>query len=362
MIDSDSVRAVMPRQSPRYAASQAGARPAAKPRPGVRQFVRLLRASIAAWGEDYAASMGAALAFYTVVSAAPALLIAISVAGLVFDTQEARAAVAYQLTTLMGSNAAAAVENLLAAVHSPSGTWISTGVGVVVLLVGASAVFGELQDALNRIWRTELPRPPGLWRLVRSRVLSFAMTLSVGILLIVSLALSATIAAFAQWWGEAVGQKALFLEAVNFVVSFGLVTVAFALLYKLLPRASVQWRDVWTGALATAFLFTIGKSLIGIYLGRSGIASAYGAFGSLIALLLWVYYSAQVFLLGAEFTWLYAHAFGSQRERPKPSPAVPVPRRPQPPARETPILVRPWSEILVSERPAQWPPGGAPPA
>ena len=361
MIDSDSIRSMIPRHPPLHAAQRPIAR-RARPRLGVRKLIRLMRASIAAWGEDYASSMGAALAFYTIVSAAPMLLIAISVAGLVFDTQEARQAVAFQLASLMGTDAAAAVGKLLGAVQSPSGTLISTGAGVAVLLLGASAVFGELQDALNRIWRTELPRPPGLWRLVRSRALSFAMILCVGLLLMVSLALSAIIAAFARWWGDAVGHEALFLEAVNFVVSFGLITLAFALLYKLLPRASVEWRDVWIGALVTAFLFTLGKSLIGIYLGRSGIASAYGAFGSLIALLLWVYYSAQIFLLGAEFTWLYAHSFGSQRERPKPGPAVVIPRRPQPPARETPILVRPWSEILVSERPARRSPGGTPPA
>jgi membrane protein len=354
----------MPRQAPlyAYAAQTPAARRAARPRLGPRQIARLIRASFAAWGEDYASSMGAALAFYTIVSAAPVLLIAMAVAGLVFDTQEAQQAVASQLASLIGSQAAGAVEILLGGVHSPSGTWISTGAGVALLLIGASAVFGELQDALNRIWRTELPRPPGLLRLVRSRVLSFGMVLGVGLLLIVSLVLSATIAAFAQWWGDAVGHEALFLEAVNFVVSFGLITVAFALLYKLLPRASVQWHDVWIGAMVTAFLFTVGKSLIGIYLGRSGVASAYGAFGSLIAMLLWVYYSAQIFLLGAEFTWLYAHSFGSHRERPRPGPASAIPRRPQPPAPETPILVRPWSEILVSERPARRPPGGAPPA
>ncbi len=232
----------------------------------------LVRASFAAWGEDYASSMGAALSFYTVFSVAPVLLIAIAVAGLVFDTHAAQRAVASQLTGLMGREAAAAVEALLQSARSPSGGVISTTVGVVVLLIGASAVFGELQDALNRIWRAPVPRPPGLWRLVTERLLSFGMILGVGFLLIVSLVVSAAIAAFGQWWGEAFSYQALVLEVINFVLSVGVITLAFALIYKLIPRVSVQWHDVWIGAAVTALLFTVGKSLIGFYLGKTGVA------------------------------------------------------------------------------------------
>lgn len=323
---------------------------------GAKQVWALLRGSVAAWGEDYASSMGAALAFYTVFSVAPVLLIAIAVAGLVFDTQAAQHAVTVELAGLMGSQAATAVEAILHSAQSPSGGLISTTIGVVMLLIGASAVFGELQDALNRIWRAPVPRAPGLLRLVRERILSFGMILGVGFLLIVSLVMSAALAALGEWWGAAFGDQALLLEVVNFLLSFGVITVAFALIYKLIPRVSVQWHDVWIGAAVTALLFTVGKSLIGIYLGRSAVTSAFGAAGSLIVLLLWVYYSAQIFLLGAEFTWVYAHEFGSHREGLQPAAAVPT--RPAAATRETPILVKPWSEDHAPERRARH---GAPP-
>jgi membrane protein len=324
------------------------------------QIWRLVRASVAAWSEDYASSMGAALAFYTVFSLAPVLLIAVAVAGLVFDTHAAQQAVTLQLAGLMGSEAATAVEAMLQSAQSPSGGLISTTIGIVTLLIGASAVFGELQDALNRIWRAPVPRPPGLWRLVRERILSFGMILGVGFLLIVSLVISAAIAALGEWWGAAFGHLAFLFEAINFLLSFGVITVAFALIYKLIPRMSVQWHDVWIGAAVTALLFTVGKSLIGIYLGRSGVTSAFGAAGSLIVLLLWVYYSAQIFLLGAEFTWVYAHEFGSFRQGLQPAPAPAVPCRPPAATQETPILVRPWSQNLAAERRAQQTPVAPP--
>jgi len=325
-----------------------------------RQIWGLVRASIAAWGEDYASSMGAALSFYTVFSVTPVLLIAIAVAGLVFDTQAAQRAIASELSGLMGREAAAAVEALLQSAHSPSGGVISTTVGVVVLLIGASAVFGELQDALNRIWRAPVPRPPGLWRLVTERILSFGMILGVGFLLIVSLVVSAAIAAFSEWWGDAFSYQALVLEVINFVLSVGVITLAFALIYKLIPRVSVDWHDVWIGAAVTALLFTAGKSLIGFYLGKTGVASAFGAAGSLIVLLLWVYYSAQIFLLGAEFTWVYAHTFGSYRQRQQPAPPSAVPRRAPEAPEETPILVKPWSGNHAGGRRARQPPGAMP--
>jgi membrane protein len=317
---------------------------------------QLIRSSVNAWVADYAQSMGAALSFYTVFSIAPVLLIAIAVAGLVFDSRAAQHAVAAELTGLMGREGAAAIEALLKSAHSPSGSLISTVVGGIVLLIGASAVFGELQDALNRIWRAPMPRPPGLLRLIIERMLSFGMILGVGFLLIVSLVLSAAITAFGEWWGSAFAYQAVVLEAVNFALSLGLITVAFALIYKLIPRVSVQWRDVWIGSAVTALLFTLGKSLIGIYLGKAGVASAFGAAGSLIVLLLWVYYSAQIFLLGAEFTWVYANTFGSHRQRSQPAPPPAVPQRESPPAEETPILVQPWAGDFAAERQARPPP------
>jgi len=297
---------------------------------------QLIRSSVNAWVADYAQSMGAALSFYTVFSIAPVLLIAIAVAGLVFDSRAAQHAVAAELTGLMGREGAAAIEALLKSAHSPSGSLISTVVGGIVLLIGASAVFGELQDALNRIWRAPMPRPPGLLRLIIERMLSFGMILGVGFLLIVSLVLSAAITAFGEWWGSAFAYQAVVLEAVNFALSLGLITVAFALIYKLIPRVSVQWRDVWIGSAVTALLFTLGKSLI--------------------VLLLWVYYSAQIFLLGAEFTWVYANTFGSHRQRSQPAPPPAVPQRESPPAEETPILVQPWAGDFAAERQARPPP------
>ena len=255
----------------------------------------------------------------------------------------------------MGPASRQLVHTILAATEPQGGT-LAAMIGIVTLAIGATAVFGELQDSLNRIWRAQVPRPPGLWRLVTERMLSFGMILGVGFLLIVSLVLSAAIAAFGEWWGTALSYQAIVLEAINFVLSLGVITLAFALIYKLIPRVSVEWHDVWIGAAVTALLFTLGKSLIGFYLGKAGVASAFGAAGSLIVLLLWVYYSAQIFLLGAEFTWVYAHAFGSHRERPQPAPPTAVPRREPEAPQETPILVKPWSGGLAAQGTARRPP------
>jgi membrane protein len=316
----------------------------------LRELSALVRTSVVAWSADYASSMGAALAFYSVVSLAPLLLVAVAVAGLFFDTVAAQRALVAELQALFGSGAAATVEILLKTEHSPSGGWAATALGVGTLLVGASAVFGELQDALNRIWRAPLPRPPGLLRLVREQLASFAMILAVGALLLVSLILSAAISALGSW-SDALGKASLLLEAINFGVSLVLITVSFALIYKYIPRVAIEWRDVWIGAAVTALLFTVGKSLLGVYLGRTAIASTFGAAGSLVLLLLAVYYSAQVFLLGAEFTWAFAHAYGSRRGHPHVEPAVPIPRRAgaaQPP--EAPLLVKPWPYELATKR------------
>jgi len=183
-----------------------------------------------------------------------------------------------------------------------------------VLLIGATTVFGELQATLDQIWRVPArPQAGGLWALVRTRFLSFGMILGIGFLMIVSLILSAVISALGKWWDTALFGWTFLAGVVNFVVGFGFTTVVFAMIYKIMPRARIDWRDVWTGAAVTSLLFTIGKSLIGIYIGKSGVASGYGAAGSLVVVLVWVYYSAQIFLFGAEFTWAYAHRFGSRR-------------------------------------------------
>ncbi|MEO8154745.1 MAG: YihY/virulence factor BrkB family protein [Rhizobacter sp.] len=284
---------------------------------------RLIKDAAASWRADYAPSMGAALAYYTTFSAAPLLLIVVSVAGLVFGRDAARGEIFSQLHGLIGEQGAIAVQGLLQSVSKPAEGALATAIGTTVLLIGATSVFAELQDALDRIWRAPVrDRSSGVWRLLRTRLLSFGMILGIGFLLMVSLVVSAALAALGRWWAPMFGGWAVMAQVGNVLLSFALITVIFALIYKTMPRASVHWKDVWIGASVTALLFTIGKSLIGLYIGRSGVTSAFGAAGSLAVLLLWVYYSAQIFLLGAEFTWVYAHSFGSRRGEVRPGPAV----------------------------------------
>jgi membrane protein len=260
--------------------------------------------------------MGAALSYYTVFSLAPLLLIVISIAGLVFGGEAVRGELFGELRGLMGDGAAEAVEALVANASRPSQGIAGTLIGGVVLLVGATSVFGELQDALDRIWRAP-PRDKsgGLWTLLRTRLLSFGMILGIAFLLMVSLVLGAVIAALGKWWSGVFGGWEALAQVVNTAVGFGLTTGVFAMIYKLMPRAKVRWQDVLLGAVVTAGLFTVGKVLIGLYLGKTAVASSYGAAGSIVVLLLWVYYSAQIFLLGAEFTWVYARTFGSMRDQ-----------------------------------------------
>ncbi|RZL52230.1 MAG: YihY/virulence factor BrkB family protein [Variovorax sp.] len=279
-----------------------------------RPLLDLCTQAFSSWKNDYAPSMGAALAYYTVFSVAPLLLIVISVAGLVFGQDAARGEIFAQLSGLMGPQGALAVQGMLEAVNKPTEGIVATVVGVVLVVVGATTVFGELQDAMDRIWRAPArDTGSGIWSLVRVRLLSFSMVMGIGFLLMVSLVASAALAALGKWWSPLFGGWATLAQAVNFVFSFAMVTVIFAMIYKLMPRVRVQWRDVWTGAGVTALLFTVGKHLIGLYIGKSSVASGYGAAGSLVVVLVWVYYSAQIFLLGAEFTWVYAHKYGSLR-------------------------------------------------
>ena len=286
----------------------------AEPHPRPRTWWGLFKGAVAAWSDDYAPSMGAALSYYSVFSMAPLLLIVISIAGLAFGDEAARGEVFGQLRGLMGDEPASAVEALLMSLHRPERGVTSTVVGAIVLFIGATSVFGELQDALDRIWRAPArDRSGGVWKLVRSRLLSFGMILGVAFLLMVSLVLSAAISALGKWWGSAFAEQALLLQAVNLIVGYAMTTLVFAMIYKVMPRVDVRWKDVWLGAAVTALLFTIGRFLIGLYIGKSGIASGFGAAGSVAIIFVWVYYSAQIFLLGAEFTLLYARTFGSMR-------------------------------------------------
>jgi membrane protein len=257
--------------------------------------------------------MGASIAYYTLFSMAPLLLIVVSVAGLIFGAEAARGAIYSELQSLLGATSAQAIQSLLASVNKPADSALGTLVGLVLMLMGATSVFAELQATLDHIWRAPTPPRGGLWQLLRARVLSFGLILGLGFLLMVSLFLGAALSALQHWWSPYFGPWLTLMQVVNLVLNFGMVTAVFAMIYKLMPRVRVDWADVWIGALVTAALFTVGRTLIGLYISQSAVASTFGAAGSIVVVMVWVYYSAQIFLLGAEFTWVYAHALGSRR-------------------------------------------------
>ena len=284
-----------------------------------RELAAIFKAAALNWVDDYAQSMGAALAFYTLFSIAPLLLIVIAVAGSVFGEEAARGEIFHQIEELLGTHGASAVQGLLEGVAQRSDTTLATAFGSILLFVGATSVFAELQDALDRIWRApHRGRPAGLWGPIRTRLLSFGMILGIGFLLIVSLAVSAAMAALGRW-SDPLGRGWLSLaNTVEIGLGVLLLTLVFAMIYKTMPRARVAWRDVWVGAAFTSLLFIAGKVLIGLYIGRSGVSTLFGAAASLVVVLLWVYYSAQIFLFGAEFTWVWSHRFGSRQGQPMP--------------------------------------------
>jgi membrane protein len=275
----------------------------------------LLKQAALAWIKDGAASMGAALAFYSAFSLAPLLLIVIAIAGFVYGADTARQAVVKQFAELIGPVGADAVGGLLKAASTAETGGTATAIGVILLLIGATTVLVELEDDLNRIWEAPAREESGLVMLVRQRLLSFGMILGIGFLLIVSLVVGSAIAAFsARWDASALGATGLFIA--DFTLSVVVFTALFGMLYKWLPNVRIAWQDVWTGALTTAVLFNLGRLAIGAYLGRSATASAYAAAGSVLVLLLWLYYSAQIFLFGAEFTWVHAkHRRASHQAR-----------------------------------------------
>lgn len=260
--------------------------------------------------------MGAAIAYYTLFSIAPLVILLIGVAGLVYGQDAAEGQIVAQLQGQIGPEAAAVVQSLLRGVSRPAEGASATLFGVLTLLLGATSVFGELQSALNRIWRVpDAARRMSVFNLVRVRLLSFAMVLILGLLLTLSLAFSALLSAFGHWSNRWFSGWQTLLQVANFTASFAINAVIFAMIYKIMPRARIAWRDVGIGAVFTALLFEISKLLIALYLGQSPVASSFGAFGSLVLFLMWVYLSAQIFLLGAEFTWVYAHQRGSRSER-----------------------------------------------
>jgi membrane protein len=277
---------------------------------------KIARDTVASWLKHNASSLGAALAFYTLFSIAPILVIAMAVAGYVFGPNVAEAHVLEQMRGLLGDAGANAFQSLLSSAHQSGLKGLAAAIGVITVLVGATSVFGELQHTLDYIWKST-PRDHSVawWRVLRSRILSLGLILGVGFLLLVSLVASAALAALGAWLGSFVAQWSVILPVLDIVLSLALTTVLFAMIYKYVPREEIAWGDVWIGGLVTASLFTVGKLLIGLYLGRSSLSSAYGAAGSIMVLLLWIYYSAQIFLLGAEFTHVFTYAHGSRSGR-----------------------------------------------
>jgi membrane protein len=288
------------------------------------QLFSLLRAAAAAWLEDDGGTMGAAIAFYTLFSLAPLLVIVLAVAGLLFGHDAAQGRVIGQLQELIGYEGAKAIQGMLQGASDPARSAGAALVGALTFVLGATTVFAELQADLIRIWREpEIKKSWSVMHLLRDRILSFGMILGIGFLMIVSLILSAALSAFTDWWGSYVTLWPVLLETVNATTTFAIIMLAFAMIYRFLPRSRISWRDVWMGSAVTALLFTIGKLLIGIYLGSTRIGTAYGGASSLVLLLVWVYYSAQIFLLGAEFTWVFAYRYGSRsHERPPERPGA----------------------------------------
>lgn len=276
----------------------------------VRQYLSLFKDTFKEFGEDKAPRLGAALAYYTIFSIGPLLLIAVAMAGIFFGQEAAQGRISAELGKVFGVQMAQAMENMVQAAAKPKSGTVATILGVVMLLVGASGVFAQLKDALNTIWNVESKKAGGIKGLITDRFLSMAMVLGIGFLLLVALVFDAAISAMGTRIEQYVGGEAV-MHAIQLVVSFAVVTVLFAAIFRILPDLKIAWHDVWFGAVFTALLFVLGKFGLGLYLGKAAVGSAYGAAGSLVILLVWVFWSAQILFFGAEFTQVYARAFGS---------------------------------------------------
>ena len=318
--------------------------------PGPREFAQLLRRAFQAWLRDNASSMGAALAFYTLITLAPFLVLVIMLAGLFVGRDEAQALLMTQLTGLLGEQGAAGVKSVLDAARSESRGVVASVVSGLTMLLGATTVFAELRHDLDRIWQARPKKSATAWKFLRSRLLSFGMVATVGFLLLVSLVVSAILA----YLGDALlsGGMQAAVQLLEFAASLALFTVLFAAIFKILPSERMAWSDVWVGAAVTALLFGVGKFLIGLYLGKSAITSEFGAAGALVLAIAWVYYSAQVFFLGAEFTREYSLEFGTGRAAAAPAAAPPP---------ETPEALLQRAQRIVSGRDAVLHRGGPSP-
>ncbi|MGI8958593.1 MAG: YihY/virulence factor BrkB family protein [Bryobacteraceae bacterium] len=272
----------------------------------IQSTIPLLKETFNRWTNHQAPRLGASLAFYTLLSFAPLLILTAAVIALVFSKETVHKNLIDQAQQMMGTRGADIVKSLLANAQQPASGIFASVVAFLTLLFGASGVFIELRNALNTIWEVKPQSSAGWKGMLKERLFSFSMVLSIGFLLLVSLLLSAALAFIGKFFGQVVPIPPAVLEAVNFLVSFIVITGLFALMFKFVPAVHIRWRDVLIGAVGTAFLFTIGKFLLGLYLGKASVGSAYGAAGSLVALIVWVYYSAQIFFFGAEFTRVYS--------------------------------------------------------
>jgi membrane protein len=286
----------------------------------IRNIFNILKRTYQGWKEDRASRLAASLAYYTTFSLAPLLVIAIAVAGFIWQRQAVEAQVLAQVQSLAGKEGTKFVSDLIESARDPAEGIIAATFGLVSLIFGAVGVFNELHNALNTIWEVEVEKTEGLLtsvkKIILDRFLSFTMVLGIGFLLLVSLIVSAALSAVHEFLGNVVLFPEVLLQAINLVLSIGVITLLFALIFKYLPDAEIAWRDVWVGAVATAILFSLGKLGIGLYLGNSAVTSSFGAAGSLVLILVWAYYSAQILFFGAEFTQVYANTYGS-RIRPK---------------------------------------------
>ena len=279
----------------------------------VSAVTTFLREVVQEWSNDNALTLGAALAYYTIFSIAPLLVLAIAVAGLVFGRAAAQGEIVTQIQGVLGPQGAELIESMIERASEPASGVLATAISLATMFFGASGVFGQLQGSLNLIWGADTHRRKGVKGQLQRRAASFSMILGIGFLLFLSLAISAVISGLHAVIDAYLTVPSELLSLTNTTVSFLIVTALFAMIFKVLPDVRIEWRDVWLGAAVTAVLFTLGKSLIGIYLGRAGVTSVYGAAGSLVLVLLWVYYSAQLLFLGAEFTEVYSRRFGSRK-------------------------------------------------
>jgi membrane protein len=273
-----------------------------------------LQKTAANWLSHDTPRLGASLAFYTILSMSPLVLLAVAIAALVFDRASAQNALLYQVQDLVGKEGRSLVESILESARKPASGVIASAISVLTLLFGASGVFSELRVALNRIAGSKNDQPVNFYRMVRESLFSFGMVLAIGFLLMVTLLFSATLAAIGKLWGTALPMPPEVLEIFNFLVSFVSIAGLFALMFRYIPDQTVPWRDLMAGSVATALLFTFGKTLIGLYLGKASVGSTYGAAGSLMVITVWVYYSAQIFFFGAEFTHVWANSRNEESE------------------------------------------------